>query len=107
MYILATDPFWRSHIRYIAVFFNVSIDTLLIKVQNFMLLSLIDSWCQPCKMLAPKLTAVMEGAGNKVDFAKVDIDELTDIAMEYGVRLSIYNTLYILNSHIINWLHDS
>lgn len=33
--------------------------------------------------------------GDKADFAKVDIDELTDIAMEYGVGLSIS-----LRSHI-------
>ena len=46
---------------------------------------LIFSWCQPCKMLAPRLKAAMETVGDTVDFAKVDIDELTDIAMEYGV----------------------
>jgi len=43
------------------------------------------TWCQPCKMLAPRLKAAMETVGDTVDFAKVDIDELTDIAMEYGV----------------------
>ena len=45
----------------------------------------ICSWCQPCKMLAPRLNDIMEAAGDQIDFAKVDIDELTDIAMEYGV----------------------
>ena len=43
-------------------------------------------------MLAPRLNAVMEAVGDKVDFAKVDIDELTDIAMEYGVSSLTYIT---------------
>ena len=51
---------------------------------------LIFSWCQPCKMLAPRLKAAMETVGDTVDFAKVDIDELTDIAMEYGVIIFFF-----------------
>ncbi len=29
----------------------------------------------------------MEKVGEQVDLAKIDIDDLTDIAMEYGVSL--------------------
>lgn len=43
------------------------------------------TWCQPCIALAPRLTSVIENSDDKVDLAKVDIDVLTDIAMEYGV----------------------
>ena len=47
----------------------------------------IFSWCGPCKVLAPKLSEVMNVFGDKADLAKVDIDELTDLAMEYEVNI--------------------
>jgi len=43
-------------------------------------------WCGPCKQLMPRMEAAVGGLKNEpVDLAKVDIDELPDIAMEYGV----------------------
>ena len=43
------------------------------------------SWCGPCKALAPMLTSVMDTYEGKANLAKVDVDELEDLAMEYGV----------------------
>lgn len=42
------------------------------------------SWCGPCKMLSK----VIEGASDKitVPIEEIDIDEHSNIAMEYGVR---------------------
>lgn len=41
-------------------------------------------WCGPCKMLEPKLTAI--AADTAAVIAKVDIDELQDLAAANNVR---------------------
>ncbi|KAJ4973214.1 hypothetical protein NE237_006388 [Protea cynaroides] len=43
------------------------------------------SWCGPCKFIEP---AVIEMANKytDVDFIKIDVDELMDVALEYGVQ---------------------
>ena len=43
-------------------------------------------WCGPCKILGPKLEKVMSGYEGKADFAKVDIDQLTDLALDFKVN---------------------
>jgi thioredoxin 1 len=43
-------------------------------------------WCGPCKILGPKLEKVMGNFEDKADFAKVDIDQLGDLAMDYKVN---------------------
>ena len=44
-------------------------------------------WCGPCQMMGPILDEMVEKHKNidKVKVAKVDIDELKEIAVEYGV----------------------
>ncbi|KAL1451747.1 hypothetical protein WDU94_006095 [Cyamophila willieti] len=43
------------------------------------------TWCNPCKTLTPRLESVIDEMKGKVVLAKVDIDELTDLAMDYEV----------------------
>ncbi|XP_070580949.1 thioredoxin, mitochondrial-like [Ptychodera flava] len=43
------------------------------------------TWCAPCKILGPRLEKVIGEKEGKVQLAKVDIDDNTDLAMEYGV----------------------
>ena len=40
------------------------------------------SWCQPCKMLAKNL----ESVNTDVPIEVYDIDERTDVAMDFGIR---------------------
>lgn len=42
-------------------------------------------WCNPCKMLTPRLESVISENKGKVVLAKVDIDEQTDLALDYDV----------------------
>ncbi|XP_062846953.1 thioredoxin, mitochondrial [Trichomycterus rosablanca] len=42
-------------------------------------------WCGPCKILGPRLEKVIAKQEGRVAMAKVDIDEHTDLAIEYGV----------------------
>ncbi|XP_037522774.1 thioredoxin, mitochondrial [Rhipicephalus sanguineus] len=44
------------------------------------------TWCGPCKMLTPRLEAAVDARGEKVDLAKVDIDEQADLAFQYEVE---------------------
>ncbi|XP_065340611.1 thioredoxin, mitochondrial [Cloeon dipterum] len=43
------------------------------------------TWCGPCRMLTPRIETVIAEKKGKVNLAKVDIDELTDLAFEYDV----------------------
>jgi len=42
------------------------------------------TWCNPCKMLTPRIETVIQEAGD-IDLAKVDIDEHSDLALDYDV----------------------
>ncbi|XP_077308717.1 thioredoxin, mitochondrial isoform X1 [Lithobates pipiens] len=42
-------------------------------------------WCGPCKILAPRLEKAVAKHQGKVLMAKVDIDDNTDLALEYEV----------------------
>lgn len=43
-------------------------------------------WCGPCKMIAPILEEVAQEYGNKVIFAKVNIEENPNIAPKFNIR---------------------
>ena len=46
------------------------------------------TWCGPCKMIAPKVSAMSQEDKYKdaVDFYKIDVDEVPDVAQELGIR---------------------
>lgn len=43
-------------------------------------------WCGPCKMLGPTFERLADQYGEKVTFAKVNVDELPNIANQFGIR---------------------
>jgi thioredoxin 1 len=43
-------------------------------------------WCGPCRMLSPTFERLAEKYGEQVTFAKVNVDELPDIANKFSVR---------------------
>ena len=43
------------------------------------------NWCGPCKMQAPILHEFKEEIGEKVGVVKVDVDQLPQIAKEFGI----------------------
>ncbi|XP_058508511.1 thioredoxin, mitochondrial [Solea solea] len=58
------------------------------RVINNELPVLIDfhaQWCGPCKILGPRLEKAVAKQKGRVAMAKVDIDDHTDLAIEYGV----------------------
>ena len=43
------------------------------------------TWCGPCKVIAPKV-AEMDKEFEAVEFIKVDVDSLSEVAAEYQIR---------------------
>ena len=43
-------------------------------------------WCAPCRMMAPTFERLAEAFGNDISFAKVDVDELPELAVQYCIR---------------------
>jgi len=50
------------------------------------LLDFWAEWCGPCKMIAPVLEQVASEYGERLQVAKLDVEENQSIAMKYGVR---------------------
>jgi thioredoxin 1 len=44
------------------------------------------NWCGPCRMLGPTFERLAERFGDKVTFAKVNVDELPEIANKFSIR---------------------
>ncbi|KAG2714376.1 hypothetical protein I3843_03G026700 [Carya illinoinensis] len=64
---------WQLH-------FNNSKDS-----SQLMVIDFAASWCGPCKFIEPAVHA-MASKFTDVDFAKIDVDELPDVAQEFRVQ---------------------
>ncbi|CAO1343605.1 unnamed protein product [Diamesa serratosioi] len=59
------------------------------KVKNSKTPVVVDffaTWCNPCKMLTPRIESIISENEGKISLAKVDIDELTELSLEYGIQ---------------------
>lgn len=72
----------------------------LINSGKLCVVDLFATWCGPCRMLAPILEQVASKTEDKCIVAKVDVDELEDIAIAYGVN-TIPTLLYIKDSKLL------
>ena len=43
-------------------------------------------WCGPCKMIAPILDDVASAYSGKLNIAKVNVDENTEVPAKFGIR---------------------
>ena len=50
------------------------------------ILDVFASWCGPCQMMAPEMTAVAEHYGDRLRVLKVDSDEEEEVATALQVR---------------------
>ena len=51
-------------------------------------LTIVFSWCGPCKLLGPRLEHLVAAMKGKVILAKVDVDETFEIAQKYIVNIN-------------------
>lgn len=57
-------------------------------------------WCGPCRMLAPTVEKLAAKYGNEITFAKVDVDELSDVASRFGIQ-SIPTLLLLRDGRVV------
>ena len=60
-------------------------------------------WCPPCRMLAPTFEKLAANYGDKITFAKVNVDELPEVAGQYGIR-SIPTLLLLRDGEVLEEL---
>ncbi|CAH2329497.1 thioredoxin, mitochondrial [Pelobates cultripes] len=58
-------------------------------------------WCGPCKILAPRLEKMVAKHQGKVQMAKVDIDDNTDLAIKYEVS-AVPTVLAMRNGGVVD-----
>ncbi len=54
--------------------------------KNAILVDFFATWCGPCNMLSPVLERISNTRAD-FDIAKVDIDKLRDLAIDYGIEV--------------------
>ena len=62
-------------------------------------------WCAPCRMLAPTIEKLAESYGSDISFAKVNVDELPELANRFGIR-SIPTLLLLQEGNVLEKLVD-
>jgi thioredoxin 1 len=60
-------------------------------------------WCPPCRMLAPTFERLAANYGHEISFAKVNVDELPEVASRYGIR-SIPTLLLLREGEVVEEL---
>jgi thioredoxin 1 len=59
--------------------------TVVLDSQKPVLVDFWAVWCGPCRMVAPIIDELSEEYKDKVEFAKVNVDEASKIAANYNV----------------------
>ena len=58
-------------------------------------------WCGPCKMVGPIIDELATEYEGKVIIGKCDVDEIGDVAAEYGIR-NIPTVLFFKNGELVD-----
>ena len=62
-----------------------------------------DTWCGPCKMIAPTLEDISEELGDRVVIAKAKLDESEASAAKYGIRSIPLLILFKGGEEVARW----
>lgn len=59
------------------------------------------TWCGPCQHMAPLFEELEKQYGDKLTFAKLNVDESREIAISYGIT-SVPTFLFIKNNEVVD-----
>ncbi|RYF18577.1 MAG: thioredoxin TrxA [Comamonadaceae bacterium] len=65
---------------------DASFESDVLKAGKPVLVDYWAEWCGPCKMIAPILDEVSETYKDKLQIAKMNVDENRDIPAKFGIR---------------------
>lgn len=71
-------------------------DTVVLKANKGVVVDVYAHWCAPCQYMMPTVEEVAAEKENNYVFAKLNVDEAREIAMQYGVT-SIPTFLFFKN----------
>ena len=77
-----------------------SFESEVLKSDKPVLLEFGAVWCQPCRMLEPVLEELAGEWGETVKVAKLDVDEASQITMDYQV-LGVPTTMLFKNGEVL------
>ncbi len=70
---------------------------------GIVLVDFFATWCGPCKMLSPVLDEVANELNGKIDIVKVDVDQESGLAQQYGI-MSVPTMLIFKDGVVIKQL---
>ena len=74
-------------------------EKLVLKSEKLVIVDFWAEWCGPCKAITPILDEISNEFGDKVLIGKVNVDEVKELPVKYGIR-SIPTLLFFSNGEI-------
>ncbi len=82
-YEITEVPAMSEQIKYVS---DASFEADVLKSDKPVLVDFWAEWCGPCKMIAPILDEVSKDYGDKVQIAKINVDENQGVPAKFGIR---------------------
>jgi thioredoxin 1 len=76
-------------------------DEMVLGSKKLVLVDFWAPWCGPCRMVAPILEELAKDMADKLEIAKVNVDDNQEIAVRYGI-MSIPTLILFKNGNILD-----